>query len=177
MGLGLPGNDSSVMVDPPQALTRAVRDRHLHCPACLDGVDGDGLCRPSLFLQRLEPACLNFIHNMFLQKDWGGFFSCDKSLCLYFVLTCTRVWNRIWFCLEALVTMHLDAPGHWTFTNTEKRKNLESEVSFCMVGQVSSSVESVFDWWRAWVRGLLPCSVKILSWQLRTNGHTHRLIT
>lgn len=70
-GLVLPGNDSSVMVDPPQSLTRAARDRHLHCTACQDGA---GLCRLSLLLQRLELACLNFIHNMFLRTNWGGFF-------------------------------------------------------------------------------------------------------
>lgn len=49
------------------------------------------------------------------------------------------VWKRLWFCLEAVVTLHLNTPGHWTFTNTEQgKKNLESEVSFCMVGQVST---------------------------------------
>lgn len=65
-----PGYDSNVMVDPPQVLTRAGRDRHLHCTGCLDGA-GAGLCRLSLLLQRLDLACLNFIHIMFYKQIEG----------------------------------------------------------------------------------------------------------
>lgn len=68
----LPSNDSSVVVDPPQVHTRAVRDRHLHRTGCLDGA-GAGLCRLSLLPQRLETACLDVIHIMFY-KQLEGFF-------------------------------------------------------------------------------------------------------
>ena len=67
-----PSNDSSVVVDPPQVLTRGARNRHLHCTGCLDGA-GTGLCRLSLLPQRLETACVNFIHIMFY-KQLEGFF-------------------------------------------------------------------------------------------------------
>lgn len=66
----LPGNDSSVMGDPPQVLARAARDRHLHCTGFLDRA-GAGLCRLRLLLQRLELACLNFIHIMFYKQIEG----------------------------------------------------------------------------------------------------------
>lgn len=69
------GNDCSVVVDPTQVITRAVRDRHLHCTGCLDGA-GAGLCRLSLLLQRLEPK---FYPHCAFQTDGGFFFSCDKS--------------------------------------------------------------------------------------------------
>lgn len=84
--LVLPGNDSSVVVDPPQVLTRAARDRHLHCTGYLHGA-GAGLCRLSLLLWRLEPAYLNFIHIMVYNRL--KVFFCDKSLRFYFIPMCT----------------------------------------------------------------------------------------
>lgn len=97
-----PGHDSNVMVDAPQVLTGAVRHRHLHCTGCPDGAAAR-LCRLSLLLQRLELACLNFIHIMFYKQiemlvfffpvinhsDFTSF-SCVSSKCLEEALVLSR---------------------------------------------------------------------------------------
>lgn len=42
-------------------------------------------------------------------------------------------WNRLWFCLEAVVTTKLNTPDHWTFTNTEqgKKSGIYRFAQFC----------------------------------------------
>lgn len=63
--------------------TGTVSVTHLHCVEHLDEA-GTGLRRLSLLLQRLETACLNFIHIMFYKQLEGFFPVINRSELLSF---------------------------------------------------------------------------------------------